>query len=43
MDSAQTSQGGASSDSDLDNLKNLAFKIEEENKNTHAFVASNFS
>ena len=34
MDSAQTSQGGASSDSDLDNLKNSASKIEEENKKT---------
>ena len=34
MDSAKTSQGGASSDSDLDNLKNLTSKIEEENKKT---------
>ena len=32
LDSAQTSQGGASSDSDLDNLKNLASKIEDKNK-----------
>ena len=38
MDSAHTCQGGASSDSDLDNLKNLASKIEEENRKTQSLL-----
>ena len=41
MDLTQTSQGGASSDGDLDNLKNLASTIEEENKKTQEFVEGN--
>ena len=38
MDSSQTSQDGASSDSDLNNLKNVASKIEEENKKTQSLL-----
>ena len=38
LDSAQRSQAGASSDSDLYNLKNLASKIEEENKITQSLL-----
>ena len=38
LDSAWTNQDGASSDSDLDNLRNLASKIEEENKKTQSLL-----
>ena len=38
MDSAQTSKGGTSSDSDLDSLKILASKIGEENKKTQSLL-----
>ena len=38
IDSAQTSQDGTSSDSDLDNMKNLASKIEDENMKTQSLL-----
>ena len=38
LDSTQASQGGGFCDSDLDDLKNLFSKIEDENKKTWSLL-----